>query len=105
MRSAMKKQKKTIGSQFYSQYNIEMWTGRGQSSFISVHNENYSEYALRHRDIPKRYILTFLKRDGHVRTHHLRIDPTFKTSRANALGNEKKNKKKQLAVNFIASII
>ena len=58
-----------------------VWTGRGQSSFISVHNENYSEYALRHRDIPKRYILTFLKRDGHVRTHHLRIDPTFKTSR------------------------
>ena len=39
--------------------------------------------ALSHRDIPKRYILTFLKRDGHVRlrTIDLRIDPTSKASR------------------------
>ena len=34
-----------------------------------VHSEFSPGNALRHRDIPKRYILTFLKRDGHVRTY------------------------------------
>ena len=34
-----------------------------------VHSEFSPGNALRHRDIPKRYILTFLKRDGYVRTY------------------------------------
>ena len=33
-----------------------------------VHSEFSPGNALRQRDIPKRYILTFLKRDGHVHT-------------------------------------
>ena len=58
-----------------------------------VHSEFSPGNALRHRDIPKRYILTFLKRDGHVRTYvHTYIRtyaPTENRSkpRANALGN------------------
>ena len=50
-------------------HSVYLYAGAVTLAHARVHSEFSPGNALRHRDIPKRYILTFLKRDGHIHTY------------------------------------